>query len=86
MEEDEWAHGVVCSRHRVFRCRHKWDVEIQLDTPLQTIEGFGACFNELGWTSLRVASGARQARILRELFAPGVRRELQCLPHAGRRE
>jgi len=31
-----------------------WDVEAQVDKPLQTIDGFGACFNELGWTSLRV--------------------------------
>jgi len=29
----------------------KWDVEAYPDQPLQTIEGFGACFNELGWTS-----------------------------------
>ncbi len=27
------------------------DVFVQTDTPLQAIEGFGACFNELGWTS-----------------------------------
>ena len=25
-----------------------WDVEAHLDKPLQTIDGFGACFNELG--------------------------------------
>ena len=25
-----------------------WDVEACLDKPLQTIDGFGACFNELG--------------------------------------
>ena len=24
----------------------KWDVEAQLEKPLQTIDGFGACFNE----------------------------------------
>ena len=30
----------------------KWDVEVQLEKPLQTIDGFGACFNESGWTSL----------------------------------
>jgi glucosylceramidase len=33
----------------------KWDVEAYLEQPLQTIEGFGACFNELGWTSLKSA-------------------------------
>ena len=50
----------------------KWDVEIQLDTSLQTIEGFGACFNELGWTSLRALREQDKQDILRELFAPGV--------------
>ena len=50
----------------------KWDVEIQLDTSLQTIEGFGACFNELGWTSLRALREEDKQDILRELFAPGV--------------
>ena len=50
----------------------KWDVEIQLDTSLQTIEGFGACFYELGWTSLRALREQDKQDILRELFAPGV--------------
>lgn len=30
----------------------KPDAEILSGKPLQTIEGFGACFNELGWTTL----------------------------------
>jgi O-glycosyl hydrolase len=50
----------------------KWDVEAYLDQPLQTIEGFGACFNELGWTSLNTLASADKEAILRELFAPGV--------------
>jgi glucosylceramidase len=50
----------------------KWGVEVQLDTPLQTIEGFGACFNELGWTSLSVLSEQDRESIFRELFEPGV--------------
>lgn len=29
----------------------KVDVEVLLDKPFQTIDGFGTCFNELGWTS-----------------------------------
>jgi glucosylceramidase len=49
-----------------------WDVEVQLDTPLQTIDGFGACFNELGWTSLSALSDDDKEAILQELFAPGV--------------
>ena len=52
--------------------RSNWDVEAQLDKPLQTIEGFGACFNELGWTSLSVLNEEDKEAILQELFAPGV--------------
>ena len=48
------------------------DVFVQTDTPLQAIEGFGACFNELGWTSLSALSAADRDSVLRELFAPGV--------------
>ena len=50
----------------------KPDVEILLDKPLQTIEGFGACFNELGWTSLNSLSNADRNSVMKELFAPGM--------------
>ena len=50
----------------------KWDVEAQLKKPLQTIDGFGACFNELGWTSLSALEDKDREAIIRELFAPGV--------------
>lgn len=36
----------------------------------QKIEGFGACFNELGWTSLNELSETDRADIMRELFHP----------------
>jgi glucosylceramidase len=49
-----------------------WDVEAQLDKPLQTIDGFGPCFNELGWTSLGALDSEDRDAILQELFAPGV--------------
>ena len=52
--------------------RSNWDVEAQLDKPLQTIDGFGACFNELGWTSLSVLNEEDREAILQELFAPSV--------------
>lgn len=48
------------------------DAEVDVQQPLQTIQGFGACFNELGWTSLSALGGADRENILRELFAPGV--------------
>jgi glucosylceramidase len=50
----------------------KWDVEAQLQKPLQTIDGFGACFNELGWTSLNTLVDEDREAIFRELFAHGV--------------
>ena len=37
----------------------------------QTIDGFGACFNELGWTSLSALSRKDRNEILKELFEPG---------------
>lgn len=44
----------------------------QLDDPQQEIEGFGASFNELGWTSLSELDEDDRDAVLRELFAPGV--------------
>ncbi len=48
------------------------DVIVRTDIPRQVIEGFGACFNELGWTSLAALDAEVRDGILRELFAPGV--------------
>lgn len=48
------------------------DVEVQVDNPQQTIEGFGTCFNELGWTSLSLLSSRERESIMKELFAPGI--------------
>ncbi|MDR0541611.1 MAG: beta-glycosidase [Dysgonamonadaceae bacterium] len=47
------------------------DAIIDIANPLQTIDGFGTCFNELGWTSLSILSEAKRDSILHELFAPG---------------
>ncbi len=48
------------------------DVEILTDSTLQTIDGFGACFNELGWTSLKELGENDRQGIFRELFSSGV--------------
>jgi glucosylceramidase len=48
------------------------DVTVHLDQKHQVIEGFGACFNELGWTSLNYLQVDDRESIMRELFAPGV--------------
>jgi glucosylceramidase len=47
------------------------DVIVQTGSPLQVIEGFGACFNELGWAALSALGPADRESVLRELFAPG---------------
>ncbi len=47
-------------------------VIIEVDRPQQRIEGFGASFNELGWTSLAELDESGREEVLRELFAPGV--------------
>jgi glucosylceramidase len=53
------------------------DVAIDLESAafenaMPTIVGFGACFNELGWTSLQALSGEDREVIFKEMFAPGV--------------
>ncbi len=52
--------------------RERADVQVALEQPLQAIDGFGACFNELGWVALRALRETDRDAILRELFAPGV--------------
>ncbi|MDR1896925.1 MAG: beta-glycosidase, partial [Prevotellaceae bacterium] len=48
-----------------------FDAEIDISNPQQTIDGFGTCFNELGWTSLSALSDADRESVLKELFEPG---------------
>jgi glucosylceramidase len=47
------------------------DVTIDISQTGQTIKGFGACFNELGWTSLSRLKEEERTAILAELFQPG---------------
>ena len=61
---------------RVYKPAFTWDtLNLNLD-PTQVppgakpIEGFGACFNELGWTSLATLSETDRESILQELFDP----------------
>ncbi len=44
--------------------------EISLSDKGQEVDGFGACFNELGWTSLSLLSAEDRAEVIEELFAP----------------
>jgi glucosylceramidase len=48
------------------------DVIIDLTKTQQTIQGFGTCFNELGWTSLNTLNPGDREAIMKELFAPGI--------------
>jgi glucosylceramidase len=49
----------------------EYDVLIDTSLTLQTIEGFGACFNELGWTALNRLSEEDRASVFEEFFKPG---------------
>jgi glucosylceramidase len=60
----------------VFKPIFSWDtLNLNLD-PAQPrsgsrpMEGFGACFNELGWTSLLILSESDRESVLHELFDP----------------
>jgi glucosylceramidase len=53
----------------------RWDtldtwVDLDANTTAPAIEGFGACFNELGWTSLQTLPDDQRETIFKELFAP----------------
>ena len=47
-------------------------VEILPDRMMQVMEGFGGCFNELGWMSLNALNPRDREFILEELFSPGI--------------
>ncbi|MCW3786892.1 glycoside hydrolase family 30 protein [Plebeiibacterium sediminum] len=47
------------------------DIIIESSNTLQEIEGFGTCFNELGWTSLQRLKAKDREQIFKELFEPG---------------
>lgn len=49
----------------------KTDIVINSSNSLQVIEGFGTCFNELGWTSLKQLSNKDREAIMKEMFEPG---------------
>ncbi len=43
-------------------------IKVFSDSSLQTIDGFGACFNELGWEALNYLADAEQKEVLESLF------------------
>ncbi len=50
--------------------QEKPTIEILLDKPQQKIDGFGTCFNELGWEALNILSQADKEKIMAEMFVP----------------
>lgn len=46
------------------------DVTVRTDKKQQMIDGFGACFNELGWISLSRLEPTEREKIMEELFFP----------------
>jgi glucosylceramidase len=63
----------------------RWDalnLNVDVAATAQTMEGFGGCFNELGWTSLSKLSDVDREGVLRELFDPvaGARFSLCRMP------
>jgi len=69
-ETSAWQTG------KIFRPTFSWDMLnlnvdlVESDPTARPIEGFGACFNELGWTSLQALSEHDRDSVLRELFDP----------------
>ena len=66
-QNDSW------SKHKISSDGIKADADIAIwmDKPAQTIDGFGSCFNELGWLSLNALSNKDREYIMKELFEPG---------------
>ena len=69
-EASPWQNGAV------FKPTFGWDtLNLNVD-PVRTLpasrpmEGFGGCFNELGWTSLHALSEPDRESVLHELFDP----------------
>jgi len=44
------------------------DITIETDTKMQQINGFGGCFNEIGWEALQALAPSEREKILKELF------------------
>jgi glucosylceramidase len=46
-------------------------IRVAVDRPQQRIDGFGACFNELGWKALSRLEAHERDEVLRAFFDPG---------------
>ena len=66
-EKDNWVQSANISTGKTGMAA----IAINPGDTLQPIDGFGACFNELGWTSLQALKSADRNDIFKELFKPG---------------
>ena len=70
-EASAWQKGGL------FKPTFSWDLlnlnvdPARVSENAKPIEGFGACFNELGWTSLAALNEDNRQSVMRELFDPG---------------
>ncbi|RRA50082.1 beta-glycosidase [Acidipila sp. EB88] len=61
---------------QLYKPTFRWDMlnlnidPASVDKTSPPIQGFGACFNELGWTALNALSEQDRASVMRELFDP----------------
>lgn len=61
--------------------RQEFTLEIYPDETLQSMTGFGGCFNEFGYEALKNISKDKQENIYKELFSPeGANFQLNRLP------
>jgi glucosylceramidase len=56
-----WSSAAVAGQDRVV---------LQPGKKLQSIDGFGACFNELGWTALQLLGDSARTAVMKSLFDP----------------
>lgn len=69
--EAAWQPLVLPLHRHPVRGFRDFDVLIQPDQPRQTMRGFGATFNELGWDALSALPADQREALLHQLFAPG---------------
>ncbi|MGI6141874.1 MAG: glycoside hydrolase family 30 protein [Caldicoprobacterales bacterium] len=77
MKQVRWRYSNEAQQWAEKSCKESTAEEAQLwpdGSEYQTMYGFGACFNELGYRALLKLSSGRQEALLKELFQPGEER------------
>jgi glucosylceramidase len=66
--EVPWSEKVVSGK--ISGAENSEPLVLDLSRKLQVIDGFGACFNEMGWDVLKILDSAQREDILYKLFDP----------------